>query len=105
MDLLIGIIIAIVSFGGGALTGVHYTNKTKNNELHAKIDLQRAELIEANAKLDSLQHLPAKIDTVEKIIVKTEIKIDTLILTNKRILDNTEEIKKDVKTLIKRTSF
>ena len=102
METLLGILIALLlGFGGGATGGVIYTKKLQNNELNNKIELQLLELVDANAKLDSLQSLPAKVDTVYKITTEIQIKTDTLILTSKKILDNTEEIKADVKELKK----
>lgn len=96
---VIGIIALALSFGGGTFLG--YSKAKKHSD---KIILQIHEDQQVNnarmtAKLDSLQSLPAKVDTV---IVNTELIIertDTLILTNKKILDNTEVIKADVREI------
>ena len=102
METILAFFIALVlGLGGGAAGGVHFAKQKQNAELNAKIDLQHTQLIDANAKLDSLQALPAKVDTVYKVVTKIEERTDTLILVSKEILDNTKEIKADVKDMKK----
>lgn len=100
MELALAICITlIVGAGGGFYSGVKITEKIKQGELNAKIELQREQLSEANRKLDSLVLVPEKVDTVIRYVTKIEQKTDTLILVSNKILQNTEEIKQDVKKI------
>lgn len=100
MEAIIYIIIALgLSFGGGTYFGYSKSKKHSDKmilQIHEENKLNNERLTE---KIDSLQGLPAKVDTIlvfqEKIVQKT----DTLILTSKKILDNTEIIKEDVKDI------
>ena len=94
------ILIIALSFGGG-----FFTSKTlKNKKAIQTIEQQHKDLKklytlseEMTAKIDSLQSLPAKVDTVVKVVTRVEKSVDTLILLNKDIFLNVDTIKKEVR--------
>lgn len=92
-EIIIALLIAAASFGGGAWVGASQQKKKCNKELTEIVKESNLRTIEMSAKIDSLQNLPAKVDTLifhtETIIEKT----DTLILIAKETLLNTDSIK------------
>ena len=100
MDVIIGVLISIIiGVGGGGTAGFFIGKQYGNRGVELQLNRQAVDLSRANAKLDSLQALPAKVDTIVEKITLVEVKTDTLILISKQILDNTETIKQDVKTI------
>ena len=97
IEFLVGLLVAVASFGGGFLAGTSKQKKKSEAEILEILTEAQIVRLEMLSKIDSLQNLPAKIDTVifevEKIIEKT----DTLILTSKEILLNTDTLKSELR--------
>ena len=96
---LIGLLVALAGFGGGAWLGVSQQKKKCDRTVVELLTEAQRVQSEMAAKIDSLQNLPAKVDTVIEVVKEIEWKTDTLILTSKEILLNTDSIKKDVRYL------
>lgn len=102
-------IIALLLIGGSFFGGSQYQKNKCDQELQevleqssVKIDSVKTDLNLANLKLDSLQSLPAKIDTVIEVQTTIVERTDTLILINKEILLNTDTIKHELREYIKK---
>ena len=103
------LIIGLLLLGGGLFGGSAYQKNKCDQELQevleqssVKIDSVKTDLNLANLKLDSLQSLPAKIDTVIEVQTKIVERTDTLILINRDILMNTDTIKNELREHIKK---
>jgi len=98
-SILIALLIALGSFGGGVAVGVSQQKKKCDKTVIELLTDAQAVQTEMNAKIDSLQNLPAKVDTVIEVVKEIEYKTDTLILIAKETLLNTDSIKSDVRYL------
>lgn len=112
-SILVALLIALGSFGGGVAVGVSQQKKKCNKELTEIVKESNLRTIEMLAKIDSLQGyadtlnlkadsllrntavLNDKLDSLQNLPPK----VDTLIFTSKEILLNTDTIKKDVRYL------
>lgn len=101
-EVLIGLLIIAVGFGGGYFTGAKVEKKKASQHLVEVVENTDRIVNELNAKIDSLSYLPAKVDTV---IVNTEViieKTDTLILMSNDIYRNTDTIKHELRRFIEK---
>jgi len=103
------IIVALTLLFGGAFAGSSYQKNKCDKELQEvleksslQLDSLDNHLMIANLKLDSLQSLPAKVDTVIKFQTQIIERTDTLILVNKEILLNTDTIKSELREHVKK---
>lgn len=102
MSTIIAILISIgVSFGGGYLVGGKLQKNKAQNEVRKLMVKNEQSVKKLLVRVDSLRHLPAKVDTV--IIFQTRIieKTDTLILINKNIYQNTDTIKNEFRNYVR----
>lgn len=96
MEWIVGIIIAVLS----AFGGYKYSDMKSEKEMIAAEE--RYQICEKmndgfKSQLDSIASQLPKIDTIYIEVKEIQLKTDTIIMVNKQILDNTEEIKVDVK--------
>jgi glutaredoxin 2 len=99
-EVLIGLLIVAMGFGGGYFTGAKVEKKKSEQHLFEMLENTDKVVNQLNSKIDSLSNLPAKVDTV---IVNTEIiieKTDTLILMSNDIYKNTDTIKNELRRFI-----
>ncbi len=100
MSAIIAVLISLgVSFGGGYYVG---TSKQKARS-DVLIEQSKLEIDKVILKLDSLRNVPAKIDTVILRQIETVHRVDTPILLNKDIYQNTDTIKNELRNFIKKT--
>lgn len=106
MDILTLVFIIALSMGGGYIGAKkkHLKDierlKIEQSEIIEKLEIEaigRAKRLQLS--IDSLQALPAKVDTVVVTVTRVEQKTDTLILISKDILLNTDTIKQEVRRL------
>lgn len=99
MSSIIALLISLgVSFGGGYYVGTS-RQKAKTDLL---IEQSKIEIDKVSLKLDSLKNVPAKIDTVILRQIEIVHRVDTLILLNKDIYQNTDTIKRELRHFIKK---
>ncbi len=98
-EILIWLLITLASFGGGAWFGTSQQKKKCDKEVIQRLTVANTIQAEMSNKIDSLQKLPAKVDTVIETVKIIEYKTDTLILIAKETFLNTDSIKKDVRYL------
>ncbi len=97
MSAAIAVLISLsVSFGGGYYVGAS-RQKAKTDLL---IEQSKIEIDKVSLKLDSLRNVPAKIDTVILRQIEIVHRVDTLILLNKDIYQNTDTIKKELRQFV-----
>lgn len=97
MSTAIVILISLgVTFGGGFWLGTA-KQKTKTELI---IEQSKIEIDKVSLKLDSLRNVPAKIDTVILRQIEIVHRVDTLILLNKDIYQNTDTIKKELRQFV-----
>lgn len=97
MSAAIAVLISLgVSFGGGYYVGAS-RQKAKTDLL---IEQSKIEIDKVSLKLDSLRNVPAKIDTVVLRQIEIVHRVDTLILLNKDIYQNTDTIKKELRQFV-----
>lgn len=99
-EVLIGLLMVAMGFGGGYFTGAKVEKKKADQHLTEIVENTDKMVNELNLKIDSLKNLPAKVDTV---IVNTETiiqKTDTLILMSNDIYKNTDTIKHELRRFI-----
>lgn len=96
---MLEIVVIIGIFVGGFFTGQQVASRKCDKRMfhvEQQASKERAVIL---AKVDSLQKLPAKVDTVIQVVTKIEHKTDTLILLNYRIFENTDTIKNELRNL------
>ena len=93
------IIIGLILLFGGGVAGNQLGKSKEAKKAAAKQELIIGDLHAANVKLDSLARLPAKVDTIKTVTTRTEVKVDTLVLLNSKVLRNTELLLKDTKEI------
>lgn len=101
------IIALMLLLSGGGFTGGYFAGKNKCNKETREIiertqiqyDSIQSSLAVSRIMLDSLQGLPAKVDTVQVVVTRTEHKIDTIVLLSVDMLRGIKEIKDDTDTI------
>jgi hypothetical protein len=100
--LIIAIAIAAGSGAGGYFIGKKSADRkilTELQECNATGYRNEAALDSANRKLDSLQCLPAKVDTIIQYQLQVIERIDTIVITTAEILQLSRYIKADTDTI------
>ena len=99
MSAIIAVLISLgVSFGGGYWVGTS-KQKVRSDLL---IEQSKIEIDKVSLKLDSLKNVPAKIDTVILRQIEIVHRVDTLILLNKDIYQNTDTIKNELRNYVRK---
>jgi hypothetical protein len=99
-ELILAVLISIGVFGGGFFVGQNKADKEHDKVVLSLIEESKEQNDRMYTKLDSLKHLPSKIDTVRFAVDRVEYKTDTLILISKEVFANTDTIKNELRQYI-----
>lgn len=101
MSTTVALALYLLAFGGGFFVGGKLQKDKAQDEIRKLMVENEQNVNKLLARVDSLRHLPAKVDTV--IIFQTKIveKTDTLILISRDIYQNTDTIKNELREYVR----